>query len=49
MMANAWLISVCYIKYPDKTKIVLNKLDDVTRRKAISKINDSKRVKEKIV
>ena len=48
MMANAWLVSICYIKYPDKTKVILNKLDIVTRRKAISKINDSKRVKEKI-
>jgi len=47
MMANAWLVSICYIKYPDKTKVILNKLDDATRRKAISKINDSKRVKEK--
>lgn len=48
MMANAWLVSICYIKYPNKTKVILNKLDDITRRKAISKINDSKRVKEKI-
>ena len=48
MMANAWLVSICYIKYPDKTKVILNKLDIVTRRKAISKINDSRRVKEKI-
>lgn len=48
MMANAWLVSICYIKYPDKTKVILNKLDIVTRRKTISKINDSRRVKEKI-
>ena len=48
MMANAWLISICYIKYCDKTSKILDNLDDVTRRKAISKINDSKRVKNKI-
>jgi len=48
MMANAWLVSICYIKYPDKTSVILDKLDLITRRKAISKINDSKRVKEKI-
>ena len=48
MMANAWLVSICYVKYPDKTKNILNKLDIVTRRKTISKINDSKRVKDKI-
>jgi len=48
MMANAWLISICYIKYKEKTKMILDKLDVITRRKAINKINDSKRVKEKI-
>ena len=49
IMANAWLISICYIKYPNKTSDILDKLDSVTRKKAISKINDSKRVKEKLV
>lgn len=48
IMANAWLISICYIKYPNKTKVILNKLDEVTKRKVIGKINDSKRVKDKI-
>lgn len=48
-MANAWLISICYIKYPDKTKKFLldNNLDSWTQNKAISKINDSKRVTNK--
>ena len=48
IMANAWLISICYIKYPSKTKLILDKLDGETRKKAISKINDSKRVKDKL-
>lgn len=45
-MANAWLISACYIKYPDKTKKFLEttKIDNWTYNKAISKINDSYRV-----
>ena len=45
-MANAWLISFCYIKYPKETNKFLlnNKLDDLTFNKAISKICDSYRV-----
>lgn len=45
-MANAWLISICYIKYPTKTKEFLNnnKLDDWTHNKAIQKMIESKRV-----
>ncbi len=49
-MAVAWLISICYIKYPDATLdyIKNNKLDDFTHNKVISKIKDSQRVsKEK--
>ena len=48
-MANAWLISICYIKYPDKTNKYLhnNNLDDFTYNKAISKICDSYRVSKK--
>ena len=48
-MANAWLISICYIKYPDKTNKYLrnNNLDDFTYNKAISKICDSYRVDKK--
>lgn len=45
-MAVAWLISICYIKYPDATLdyIKNNKLDDFTHNKVISKIKDSQRV-----
>ena len=45
-MAVAWLISICYIKYSDKTLeyIKNNKLNDFTHNKAISKIRDSYRV-----
>ena len=45
-MAVAWLISICFIKYRDKTieYIKNNKLDDFTHNKAISKIRDSYRV-----
>lgn len=52
-MANAWLISMCYIKYQKKTYEFLlnNKLDTFTINKAISKIKDSYRVpkEEKIM
>lgn len=53
-MANSWLISICYIKYPNKTLKYLNNnsLDVFTHNKAISKICDSyqvdKRTKEKL-
>lgn len=45
-MANAWLISICYIKYPKQTTSFLEKtrIDDWTYNKAISKICDSYRV-----
>lgn len=45
-MANAWLISICYIKYPKLTNQFLQntKIDDWTYNKIISKICDSKRV-----
>ena len=45
-MALAWLISICYIKYPIKTEILFkeNILDPWTLNKSISKITDSKRV-----
>lgn len=47
-MALAWLISICYIKFSNKTIIVLqnNLLDKWTHNKAISKINDSRRVSD---
>lgn len=51
-MANAWIISICYIKYKEKTHNYLlnNNLDKFTFNKTISKICDSKRVdiKDKI-
>lgn len=49
-MANAWLISICFIKFEEKTYQFLlnNELDDFTFNKSISKICDSYRV-EKLV
>lgn len=48
-MAIAWLLSICYIKYPKET---LNRLDslnlnDWTYNKAIQKIIESRRVSDK--
>lgn len=45
-MANAWLISVCAVKYNEKTynKLKNSELDSWTINKAISKINDSYRI-----
>ena len=45
-MSVAWLISICYIKYPSITikYIMNNKLDDFTHNKAIQKIRESYRV-----
>jgi len=48
-MANAWLISMCLIKYYDKThNFLLNtKLDDWTYNKALQKAIESYRIKDK--
>ncbi len=45
-MAIAWAISVCYVKFPDKTfeYIENNTLDNFTHNKSISKIIESYRV-----
>ncbi len=45
-MANAWLISVCFVHYPEKTKVLLesNKLDSFTQKHAIQKILESNRI-----
>lgn len=45
-MAISWLLSICYIKYPEDTLNFLNKanLDKFTHNKTISKICDSKRI-----
>lgn len=47
-MANAWLISVCYIKFPDETWPFLQDcpLDDWTYNKALQKITESYRVSQ---
>lgn len=47
-MALAWLISVCYIKFPGKTKTFLQNcsLDDTTFNKSIQKIRESYRVSD---
>ena len=48
-MAIAWLISICYVKYPNQTVNYLthDKIDDWTHNKAIQKIRESKRVTDK--
>ncbi len=48
-MANAWLISICYIYYPEKTYSLLKKkiLDNFTQNHAIQKIIESTRVSKK--
>lgn len=45
-MAVAWAVSICYIKFPEKTWKYLEKgsLDDFTHNKAIQKIRESYRV-----
>ena len=45
-MAIAWLLSICYIKYKDKTLNYLNrcKLDNFTYNKTIQKIIESTRI-----
>lgn len=47
-MAQAWCISVCYVKYPEITESFLknNNLDDFTHNKSIQKICESLRVTE---
>lgn len=46
MMAKAWLISICYVKYPKETLsyLKISKIDNTTYNKAISKICDSYKV-----
>lgn len=46
-MAAAWLISICYVKYKEKTLNFLNqtKIDKETLNKGIQKIIESRRVK----
>lgn len=48
-MANAWLLSMCLVKYYDKTLSFLKKcnLDDWTYNKALTKAIESYRIKNK--
>ncbi len=48
MIANAWLVSVCYIKFPKETTRLLEekKLNRWTNNKAIQKIRESYRVSD---
>lgn len=45
-MAAAWALSMCYIRFPEKTEVLLqeNRLDDFTHNKTIQKIRESYRV-----
>lgn len=45
-MGIAWTIQVCYVKFPEKTRNLLehNEMDDFTHNKAIQKIRESYRV-----
>lgn len=45
-MAEAWAISVSYVRFPQRTEVYLenNNLDDFTQNKAIQKIRESYRV-----
>lgn len=45
-MAVAWLVSVCYVKFPEQTVAFLlnNEMDDFTHNKSIQKIRESCRV-----
>ena len=45
-MAVAWAISVCYVKFPERTLPYLqkNKLDDFTYNKALQKITESLKI-----
>lgn len=45
-MAVAWTLSVCYVKFPEKTRALMenNTMDDFTHNKTIQKIRESYRV-----
>jgi len=48
MMAVAWAVSACYIRFPEATEKLLaaGKLDAVTQNNAVQKIRDSYRVSQ---
>lgn len=45
-MGVAWLVSVCYVKFPEETErfLKMNHMDDFTHNKSIQKIRESYRV-----
>lgn len=45
-MGVAWTVQVCYVKFPEKTRVFLehDTMDDFTHNKAIQKIRESYRV-----
>ena len=45
-MGVAWAVSVCYVKFPEKTRVFLenDRMDDFTHNKSIQKIRESYRV-----
>lgn len=45
-MVTAWTLSICYVKFPEKTRVLLenNTMDDFTHNKTIQKIRESYRV-----
>lgn len=47
-MAAAWAVSVCFVKFPEKTEIFLkdNQMDDWVQNKSIQKIRESYRVQK---
>lgn len=47
-MAKAWAVSICYVRFPEKTQWYLehNRLDDVTYHKALQKIVESRCISE---
>lgn len=49
-MGTAWAIQVCYVKFPEQTRRLLenNHMDDFTHNKAIQKIRESYRVSREV-
>ena len=45
-MAIAWIIAEMYIDYKEDVLVILNKVSDLVRKKSISKINDSYRIRK---
>ncbi len=48
-MAQAWLVAECYVKFPEKTELLLKRgLNNETRKMAFRKILDSNRVSKEV-